>query len=123
MGKLYTLALIILFTGIITKSYATDGCYSLLSQRFYYVSIGTNDYSGTQYAVLGGTASCSTFTSGAYYNTLCTIEGTSNSNYRQATTNLIYPCPIDDYIPILILIISFFGFVILKRSAYCVISA
>jgi hypothetical protein len=114
MNRLYTLVLIALFSCAFSKSYATDGCYSLLTQRFYYVSIGTNNYSGFSYAVVSTTASCSTFSSGAYTATLCNIESTSNVNYRQATTNLIYPCPVDDYTPFLITLFAVFGFAVLN---------
>jgi hypothetical protein len=110
MRRIYTLGLIVLLTGILSKSYATDGCYSTFTSRFYYISIGTNNYSGFTYAMSGSTLSCSTFTSGSYDpNSPCMIEGTSSSSYRQATTNLIYPCPIDDYIPFLMLLLSGLG--------------
>jgi len=39
--------------GILSKSYATDGCYSTFTSRFYYISIGTNNYSGSTYATSG----------------------------------------------------------------------
>ncbi|MBB6235478.1 hypothetical protein HDC90_000075 [Pedobacter sp. AK013] len=116
MRRIYTLGLIALFTGILCKSYAADGCYSLSTGRFYYVSIGSNNYSGFSYATSSSTATCSTFSSGTYTSSLCNIEGTSSPNYRQATTNLIYPCPIDEYIPFLMLLLIGLGFVTLKNS-------
>ena len=117
MRRIYTLGLIVLFTGILSKSYATDGCYSTFTNRFYYILIGTNNYSGSTYATAGSTLSCSTFTSGSYNpNAPCSIEGSNSSSYRQATTNLIYPCPIDDYIPFLMLLLAGLGFITLKNN-------
>jgi hypothetical protein len=119
MNRLYTPVLIALFSCAFSKSYATDGCYSLLSARFYYVSIGTNNYSGLSYAVASTSASCSTFSAGTYTATLCNIQGTSNPSYRQATTDLVYPCPIDDDIPILATLIAMFGFTVLSPKLSC----
>jgi|GEM_PF-5763146 len=116
MSKLYTFGLIVLFMGIFSKSYATDGCYSTFTSRFYYISIGTNNYSGSTYATSGSVLSCSTFTTGSYNpNAPCSIEGLNSSYYRQATTNLIYPCPIDSYIVFFMLITSCFGLAMLNK--------
>lgn len=119
MKRLNTLVLIALFSCAFSKSYATDGCYNLVSGRFYYVSLGTNNYSGLHYAISGTSASCSTFNTATLGSTTCTIDGASNAAYRRATTNLTYPCPIDDDIPILATLIAMFGFGVLSPKFSC----
>ena len=108
--------ILVILLGVIDLKAQTPGCYSDATNRFYYVSIGSNNWSGSTFATASATATCSTFSSGSYTGGNCLIEGTSSSNYRRATTNVIYPCPIDTYIFFFVIMIGGFSFIYLRYT-------
>ena len=54
------------------------------------------------------------YSSSSYSTTRCCIGGNCDPSYRIWTITLI-PCPIDDYIPLLLLFTGSFGFIILRK--------
>lgn len=108
--------ILVILLCVIDLKAQTNGCYSLSTGRFYYVPIGSNNYDGDVFATFSSTATCSTFSSGNYTSNLCRIESTSSNNYRQATTNLIYPCPVDGYVFFLVIFIGGLSIIYIFRT-------
>jgi len=77
------------------------------------------NYQGPVASYTSNTAVCPRFTIFDYVSpaTNCCINGNCSSNYYLIDI-LVIECSIDDHIPILILITSFFGFFIIKRSTF-----
>lgn len=132
----YVKHIIILLTlcAFFTSASAVDGCLSSDGERFYYKlrSSPPNStyeyYDGWYYTVLTPAQSGNCKVNGIEEYVLttersprtargrrCYIAG-SNSITGTAYSYLrVYQCPIDDYIPLLVLSFGFFGFVFINR--------
>ncbi|MEJ5995903.1 hypothetical protein WG904_15850 [Pedobacter sp. Du54] len=126
MIKKIVLILVLIFAYGLSKVSAHygqyTGCLSANTQYIYYTSYGTYKgvpnfnwdqgyYDGERIAL------SNTYCSNVYGgNNSCRINGSgSGSTYGKLVTFYFFPCPIDDYIPLLLVAIGGFGFLILRK--------
>lgn len=91
---------------------ANNDVYTVLGPTGY----AYTNYTGTPQVYNPSSTSCPRFTSYVNLNQRCCINGNCPSTSRLYDFTVLY-CPIDNYVIIALILISFFGFFYLKKRS------